>query len=540
MILLTGIAFAQVPLEYRLLKKFRETGDTGTALFILNNYPEAVFIGELKVELSEILFKKGDTSRAKRMLEDIDLSKVRDEYGKRVMALWKKLTLPPKKLVLRFPELAREYISEVQLTSEERETVLKRLLRKGFYEDVLKFSGNFCLYKGIALQRLGRYEESLEVLKNCEDERSEVYALISYIKMDDLKGAERYVRWKDKGKLYFLLGWEFLKRGYYRKARRYISLSGFNYRRYFYIGLIDYIRGNFLLAYENFSEAERYVKGNRDKAQVYFWKFKVLKKLGFDELAYNYLKKSADLTGFYSAVARIYLGKRVYENPDYTFFDEREGRLAKELIAIKNLGFLYYMRLEAFKKVEKFTPEDIAYLVNADPYVAIKVAVKKFGVNSNIYKTVAFPIPFRSVVNRISDAHRIDPALIYAIMRQESLFDPIAISRSDAKGLMQLLDRTAQWTAKRTGYKLNNVFDVETNIYLGTAFLRYLLDLWKGDLVRAIASYNAGQGAVSRWIDYRDDYVFIETIPFNETRNYVKRVLWFYYIYREKLSDKAF
>jgi len=67
---------------------------------------------------------------------------------------------------------------------------------------------------------------------------------------------------------------------------------------------------------------------------------------------------------------------------------------------------------------------------------------------------------------------------------------------------------------------------------LGTAYLREMIELWKGDWVRAIASYNAGPNRVRGFIQYADPYVFIETIPISETRNYVKRVLENYYIYR--------
>jgi len=103
-------------------------------------------------------------------------------------------------------------------------------------------------------------------------------------------------------------------------------------------------------------------------------------------------------------------------------------------------------------------------------------------------------------------------------------------------GLMQLMDFTAKWKAERLGMSVKDLFDVETNITLGTAYLRFLLDYWNGNLAKAVASYNAGQGAVSRWKDYGDDYIFIELIPYKETRDYVKKVLYNYYIYNELLK----
>ena len=121
-------------------------------------------------------------------------------------------------------------------------------------------------------------------------------------------------------------------------------------------------------------------------------------------------------------------------------------------------------------------------------------------------------------------------------MRQESLFDTYAISVAGAKGLMQLLDGTAQYMARKEGVRIKSLFHPETNILLGVAYLRYLLDMWNGDLVRALASYNAGPTRVKNWNSTEDVYLFIETVPIAETRNYVKRVLYNYYVYSDLLK----
>jgi len=233
------------------------------------------------------------------------------------------------------------------------------------------------------------------------------------------------------------------------------------------------------------------------------------------------------------------LGKPLYREIKFKSLEE-PSQFGQRLMDILDLGFVHYARLEAFDRLEEIQPQDILALVKKDPYLAIKLAVRVYGANSDIYRSIAYPTPFKAFVDRASKRFRVDKALIYAVMRQESLFDVEALSTSDAKGLMQLIDSTARWTAQRVGIDLKDVFEAETNISLGTAYLRFLLDFWKGDLVRAVASYNAGQGAVKRWKQYEDDFLFIETIPYDETRKYVRRVLWFYYIYSEKLSYKTF
>ncbi len=529
-----SLSFAQSPAEYELLKKFRETKDVGTGLFLLENYPDAVFEDELRVELALVLLERGERGRARRVLEKVNLDNVRDTYGRDVLRLWRELSLNPKQLLLRFPELSTHLLGEVDLTPGEEDRVFGRLIRKRRFEEVLRFSKS-CFYRGLALYRMRRYRESINELERCEDERSGTYVLLSYAKLKDLEGAARFVRRRDDPGLYFRLGRILLNSGRYAEARRFFLFSGPDSRGYFYAGIVDFIEGRFLLAYENFSEAEKFAKGNVERARIYFWKAKALSKLGINDLAGYYLRLASKMAGFYSAVARKHLGMKVHEEVRLLYPEVNTG-FADRLISIKEMGFTHYMRLEAFRNLDRFTPADVLKISRVDPYVAIKVAVRAFGANSDVYKAVAFPTPFEEVVRRASSRFRVDRALIYAVMRQESLFNERAVSSSDARGLMQLIDRTAEWQARRLGIKLKDVFDVETNVMLGTAYLRYLLDLWKGDLVKAVASYNAGQGAVSRWIDYEDDFLFIETIPYTETRNYVKKVLWYYYVYSEKLS----
>ncbi len=538
-LILIGLVFAEVPVEYKLLKKFKEKKDVATALFLLGNYPNAVFVDELRVELADLLVKKGELERAKKIIYPVDLKNLRDEYGEKVSKLWRLLDLDPRKLVLRFPEHSTDLLEKVELSDEERRGVLRRLLLKRKYRDVLRFAEDDCLLKGIALQRLKRWKESLEILQGCEDE-ADLYILKALLNIGDVEKAEAFSRERDTEEVYFHLGWYFLSERDYKRARRYFLYSGKSYRGLFYAALVDYIRGKYKLSYETLSEAERYAKGNMERSQVYFWKYRVLTKMGFPKLAKYYLKLSSQGVGFYAAVSRKMLGERVWEDIDLNFREGSGSELARMLTGIKELGFLYYMRLEAFKRLRDFTPEDVLAISKVDPYAGIKIAIRLFGGNSEIYRAIAYPTPFREIVKEVSKKFKVEPALIYAIMRQESLFDPIAISRADAKGLMQLLDRTAVWIANRIGHNLNDIFDVRTNITLGIAYLRFLIDHWKGDMLRAIASYNAGQGAVKKWNTYQDDFLFIETIPYRETREYVKRVLWFYYIYSEKLLEKAF
>ena len=130
-----------------------------------------------------------------------------------------------------------------------------------------------------------------------------------------------------------------------------------------------------------------------------------------------------------------------------------------------------------------------------------------------------------------------------AITRQESAFDASAVSHAKAYGLMQLLPGTAKYIAKKrklTYQSANDLFDPKTNITLGTVYYDYLLDKFNGNRVVATASYNAGPGNVGKWLKASQGKlpvdVWIETIPFNETRRYVMSVLAYASIYAHKLG----
>ncbi len=537
LLLIPFLLFAKPPAEYELLRKFLKTRDIYTGLFLIDRFRNAVFVDELKVEVATELLKRGYKEKALKVARGINLDNVREFYADKVQHLWTSLELDPKPFLLRFPERATELIGRVKFTKEEKRKVLRRLLSKGLYGEVLKNSVDLCLYRVLALYRLGRFEETVREAKGCKDRGSWRYGLLALLKRGDLEGARRFASEKEDPDLYFLLGWELLQRGDLEGARKYIERSGENFRRFFYSALIRYMEGRYRLAYEELSEGEKFAKGSFERAKVFFWKFKVLKAIGDEVMAYYYLAKASEEEGFYGAVARRMLGEKVHRPVRLRVSSTGTTLVLSRLLGIAEAGFPYYMRLEALKLGGQLPPQDLILLSRIDPYSAIRIAALRFGVGSEVFRAVSFPTPYRELVRRASERFGIDEALIYAVMRQESLFDRFAVSRSNAKGLMQLLDRTAKWMGERIGLDPKDLFDPETNVTLGVAYLKYLDELWGGDLLRVLASYNAGPGAVKRWKRYGDDFLFIELIPYAETRKYVKRVLWYYYVYREILSE---
>jgi len=140
-----------------------------------------------------------------------------------------------------------------------------------------------------------------------------------------------------------------------------------------------------------------------------------------------------------------------------------------------------------------------------------------------------FPLPFREQVEAKARAVGLEPALLFGLIRQESRFISDARSGVGASGLMQLMPATAKWTARKVGldYRADMITDRDTNLHLGAAYLKRLLDDFDGSLAMAAAAYNAGPGRPRRWREgaLMEPAAWAETIPFNETRDYVKKVL---------------
>jgi len=145
---------------------------------------------------------------------------------------------------------------------------------------------------------------------------------------------------------------------------------------------------------------------------------------------------------------------------------------------------------------------------------------------------VVYPLPRRELVLEEAADHHVDPALCAAIIRSESAWDEQARSWADARGLMQLLVKTAKPLARREGVPeptADDLFDPRLNVALGTRHLHELVEMFRGDLDAAIASYNAGEDKVTEWwTQFERDGVppheRAERIPYRETRQYVRRV----------------
>jgi len=536
---LFSFAFSQLPQRYVLLSEFLQKRDIALGERLLRDYPNAVFVDDLRLLLAEGYYQRGELKRAEELLKEINPRALKFDYVERYARLWRAMNLDKKTALLNLPHLFKDYIPEVFLTEEEKLKVGQELIRRRQYREAINLLQGIpkaCSLLGEAYERLRLYKEAMEVLKNCDHREGILrYARVVFNVSEEefrrtllkLKGYEEY------NQALFYAGRLSLYRGNYQKALEWFSMMEEVYQKHFQLGLVLFILEDYQRAVDAFQKALNLSSSEEEKAQAHFWLYKSYEKLGNFQKAEEHLFRASKGRGFYSTMARVQLGEPVAIRELKAFFaSAEETSMARIIRSITEAGFLHYARLEAFRNIDKLTTSDIAAIQRFDPFLAIRLAARRFGNRSDVYKYVAYPTPYREFVEEAHKTFGVDKNLIWAVMRQESLFDPWAISPSGAKGLMQLMDYTAREVSQR--YRIpNRVFSPRENILLGTAYLKEMIELWNGDWIRALASYNAGPSRVRGFIQHADPYVFIETIPIRETRNYVKRVLENYYIYRD-------
>lgn len=161
-------------------------------------------------------------------------------------------------------------------------------------------------------------------------------------------------------------------------------------------------------------------------------------------------------------------------------------------------------------------------------------------------KRFEYPIAYPRIVSAVAQGLDLDPSLVLSVMKAESLYSPDATSWVGARGLMQIMPGTGARIAKLMGYEgfhPDDLYDPAVNITFGAWYLRRLLTYYRGDLIRAVAAYNAGPVAVDRWSQQTPELEldeFAENIPYSQTYGYVRKVLRFMDVYhRLHMKDAA-
>lgn len=343
-------------------------------------------------------------------------------------------------------------------------------------------------------------------------------------------------------------------------------------------GLLLYRRADFESALKVFSQAQRYRVGE-ETPKCLFWWGKLSERLGKTAEAagiYYYLAERFDHT-YFSHQARLKLNGLGYSGPALkTLPNDRE-----ELEAIMrlqrrdedlNLRFLKYQALldldlidyalgeaRVIIKMAGGVSEESAQLSLAQALHQageygipirftegrVKQAVlsgKPESISLNVWK-LAYPKGYFDKVEQYSRNNGLDPYLVLAVIREESRFNPRATSRAQAHGLMQIIPSTGKILAKQlsiTPFRRAKMYEVDTNIMMGTYYLAELIRRFDGNIALALAGYNGGPVRIKKLVNnwYNGDMrnldldEFIEFIPLKETRYYVQKVLGSYYEYK--------
>lgn len=212
----------------------------------------------------------------------------------------------------------------------------------------------------------------------------------------------------------------------------------------------------------------------------------------------------------------------------------------KELLALKRHYWAHYEWAQLIKNGHEAHLLALAKYAQKNKWHALAIyTMTKAQFKDDVQ--LRFPFSNHQLIFKMAKEKSLDPAWIFAIARQESAFFEHAKSPVGALGLMQLMPKTAFYLAKKHNVPLKHKYQIvqpQTNLHLGTQYLRNLKDKLQGSEILATASYNAGMSRILRWLPKStlEADMWIETIPFLETRNYVKNVLTFIGIYRSLMG----
>lgn len=274
----------------------------------------------------------------------------------------------------------------------------------------------------------------------------------------------------------------------------------------------------------------------RDPAWSY-WYGRALGEQGRADGARAYFLRISEQPNFYGLLAAEELGAMAGVPMPFHETSEADVAAARGVPGLARALELY--RLDLRTEGTREWVHSIRGMSDAELLAAAELA-RRAGVFDRAINTadrtahqhnykVRFLAPFKEVFSEQARSAGLEEAWVLGLVRQESRFIVNAKSSAGARGLMQLMPATARWVAQRTGirdYKPANVSDVPINVALGTGYLRIVLEEL-GHPVLASAAYNAGPGRARRWRDTRplEGAIYAETIPFNETRDYVKKVM---------------
>jgi soluble lytic murein transglycosylase len=314
-----------------------------------------------------------------------------------------------------------------------------------------------------------------------------------------------------------------------------------------------YMQRRYELAVAEFSAARTAAREAGDRDRFAYWQGRALEQNGDQAEAgeiFSRVARSIE-SNYYPALARMRVdpGPPIFPAaavPDPARFPDPPPAVAgpaqfhlSRVLMLRQLGLreLEPPELRAIEVQTGDAPE-LRNFVLAEMaasgawYDALQMAQRMLNsaqINPLVAERIRYPRAYWELVSAAAGGKGLDPFLVAALIRQESLFNPDARSGSDARGLMQLLPSTAERYAAMAGVAASplDLYDPNLSVALGTTYLKQLFGMFNGDMFKAVAAYNGGEHAVAGWVAKYpgDDDQWVENIEFQQTRDYVKKVI---------------
>ncbi|MGZ4997565.1 MAG: transglycosylase SLT domain-containing protein [Methylobacter sp.] len=284
-----------------------------------------------------------------------------------------------------------------------------------------------------------------------------------------------------------------------------------------------------------------------------YWLARSLEKTGDPLQAQNVYAKLAEDRSFYGFLAADNVHKPYqFSNKPVLLAENELEKLANEtdFKVVRELNLLnrdqeaerqWWYAVKKLSKEQRMVAAKLAQQWHKDQ-IAIATLVK-----ADYWDDLAlrFPVYYASQVHNNASLHNLDPAIVFGLIRQESIFNKDAESAVGARGLMQVMPKTGMQIARDLKEKWlsdNSLFNPDVNVRYGAFYYKQLLRQFHGHFALAIAAYNAGSGRVAKWLPSVASVpadIWIETIPYKETRKYVTSVLSYAIIYQQLMQRKA-
>tara|TARA_R110000772_G_scaffold165646_5_gene277206 strand:- start:30494 stop:32470 length:1977 start_codon:yes stop_codon:yes gene_type:complete len=281
-----------------------------------------------------------------------------------------------------------------------------------------------------------------------------------------------------------------------------------------------------------------------------YWRAVLFERSGDRALAEALFRELAAERDYYGFLAADRLALPYQFNPQVVSLTAERMAPLRELPVVRRIEELYHHDKENLAHSEWY---QVLQMTTAEEQVELAALAADLGWHRMAIDAanraqawdaldLRFPLPYRDTFARMASQRGVETTELMAIARRESAFYAGARSPVGARGLMQVMPATGREVAASLGTPHSDgaLFDVEHNVLLGSAYYRQLLDRYDGNRVLALAAYNAGPHRVTRWLNPQDETVpvdvWIETIPFRETRNYVQAVLAYNVVFQYQLG----